>query len=141
MFNIQGAATACYRSTVVICIVVCIASMKMRASSAGFESCIRGPGIRGPACQLHAARQIAARFCCAQVVASQRGSGSAFQHGTQLLGAAIQQALGPNANRLALQCAASTADGLAVMYVIDAMRASSRQQGSTVQPKHIELEW
>ncbi len=92
----------------------------------------------GPACQLYAAGWIDARSYCAQIVASQKGSGSAFQHGTQLLGAAIQQALGPNADKSALQCAANTADGLAVMYVIDAMRASSRQQGSIVQPKHIE---
>ena len=75
-----------------------------------------------------------------QVVASHKGSGSAFQHGTRLLGAAIQQALGPTSDNSDLQCAASIADGLAVMYVIDAARASSKQQGTAVRPKHIEHE-
>ena len=74
-----------------------------------------------------------------KVVASHKGYGSAFQHGTRQFGAAVQQALGPGKDDSALQYAASIADGLAVQYVIDAVRASSRQGGSAVQPKHIEL--
>lgn len=75
-----------------------------------------------------------------QVVARHRGYTSAFQEGECLLGAAVQQALGPKKDKSALQHAATIADGLAVQYVIDAMRASSKQQGSAVEPKHIEVE-
>ena len=75
-----------------------------------------------------------------QVVASHRGHTSAFQEGEHLLGAAVQQALGPNKDKSALQHAATIADGLAVQYVIDAVRASSKQLGSAVEPKHIDVE-
>lgn len=75
-----------------------------------------------------------------QVVASHRGYTSAFQEGERLLGAAVQQALGPNQDKSALQHAATITDGLAVQYVIDAVRASSKQQGSAVRPKHIDIE-
>ena len=53
---------------------------------------------------------------------------------------ALQQALGPSQDKSALQHAASIGDGLAVQYVIDAVRASSKQQGSAVKPKHIDIE-
>ena len=76
--------------------------------------------------------------CCVQVVAAHKGQGSPFQHGTQLLGAAVQQALGPTADKFALQHAASIADGLAVQYVIDAIRTSSKEHGSAIEPKRVE---
>lgn len=72
-----------------------------------------------------------------QVVASHKGYTSAFQEGERLLGAAVQQALGPTKDKSALQHAATVADGLAVQYVIDAVRVSSKQQGSAIEPKHI----
>lgn len=78
--------------------------------------------------------------CILQVVASHRGYTSAFQEGEYLLGAAVQQALGPKQDKSALQHAATIADGLAVQYVIDAVRASSKQQGSLVEPKHVDDE-
>ena len=73
-----------------------------------------------------------------QVVASCKSSGSPYQQGTQLLGAALQQALGPNADASALQHAASIADGLSVQYVIDAIRASSRDEGALVRCQHVQ---
>lgn len=78
--------------------------------------------------------------CDLQVVASHKGYTSAFQEGERLLGAAVQQALGPKQDKSALHHAATIADGLAVQYVIDAVRASSKQQGSAVEPKHIDTE-
>ena len=74
------------------------------------------------------------------MVASHRGHASAFQEGERLLGTALQQALGPHQDKSALQHAATIMDGLAVQYVIDAIRASSKQQGSAIEPKHIDVE-
>lgn len=79
-------------------------------------------------------------FCALQVVASHRGHCSAFQDGERLLGIALQQALGPTQDKSSLQHAATIADGLAVQHVIDAIRASSKQQGSPVEPQHINFE-
>mmetsp|Transcript_11235 Transcript_11235/g.33726 ORF Transcript_11235/g.33726 Transcript_11235/m.33726 type:complete len:417 (+) Transcript_11235:86-1336(+) len=71
-----------------------------------------------------------------KVLSSVKGNGSAFAKvGTHALGVALQRALGPRRDMAALRPAATIADGLAVVYVMDAARASAAQGGAWQTPK------
>ena len=68
-----------------------------------------------------------------------KGSGDAFaQTGTRALGQALRRALGPEQDPLALSVAPQVADGVAVLHVMDAVRASSDAGGTWVSPKLVQ---
>jgi hypothetical protein len=81
-------------------------------------------------------------FCLlVQVVDAVRSSGNPFTStGTRALGAALQKALGPEKDRSALEPAATLADGVAVQYVLDAARASSKEDGKWIRAWNSNLE-
>lgn len=66
------------------------------------------------------------------------GGGSVFAMvGTPALGRAIQAALGPSKDANALRDAATIRDGLATVYVMDAIMASATAGGAPVLPKQV----
>lgn len=94
---------------------------------------------------------MASRRCCvvvlfddawhamvAQLADECGGGGSVFAMvGTPALGRAIQAALGPNKDASALRDAATIKDGVATVYVMDAIMASSANNGAQVVPKRV----
>lgn len=68
------------------------------------------------------------------------GGGSGFAVvGTRALGVALQKALGPEQDRSALRDAATIKDGLATMFALDAIRASSKADGAWVKADRVDL--
>jgi hypothetical protein len=75
------------------------------------------------------------------VIDSIRGQGNPFATtGTRALGEALQKALGTEKDMAALEPAARLEDGLAVQYVIDAAKASSREDGKWIRAWNNNLE-
>ena len=75
------------------------------------------------------------------MIDSIRGQGNPFATtGTRALGEALQKALGPEKDVAALEPAARLEDGIAVQYVIDAAKASNREDGKWIRAWNNNLE-
>lgn len=75
----------------------------------------------------------------AQLAEEVAGGGNVFAVvGTPALGRAIQAALGAAKDASALRDAATIEDGLATVYVMDAIVASSAAGGAQVVPKRVK---